>query len=170
MDEVEWALCDHEVIAKGTELDIKEEEELKVGESIKLEICHNNKGGREGGRGGRRKTGERKERRKDFLLSLPNANKLTRAPSVPTHMSWHNLVNDLLHAAYGTCLSSCTSVTFPPAILMRWSFGNSLPLGRVPQREMELTLKTECRERDPCTYYGSAGSLHVSSGTHSLPL
>lgn len=62
-------------------------------------------------------------------------------------MSCHNLVSDLLCAACGACLSSCIAVTLLPAILLRCFSGNSLLLDRVPQRGMELTLKTEVQRK-----------------------
>lgn len=45
--------------------------------------------------------------------------------------------DDLLHVAYSSCLSSCA------AILISRPHGKVLPLGRVPQRAMELTVIVE---------------------------
>lgn len=95
----------------------------------KLEIFHNKKGGKEGGRG--------EGGREESLFYVPAKGQPTKFGPSSAYLAGKIWSNDLLHVACSSCLSSCA------AILISRPHGNALPLGRVPQRRMELTVIME---------------------------
>lgn len=162
MNGVEWALCGHGAVAKGTALGIEEQDGLKLGRlSLKSFIIM--EGGKE--EGGEEERGEEK------LFCVPAKCQQTNfCPLSATYTSWHNLVKWPSPSSPRHCLAGCTASTPPtPRHLdgvFRWEPSSSRQ--GAPQRN-GIHLKTEGRARDPCTCYSSAGCLHAPL-VPSLPI